>query len=160
MRNVAFDMCQPAFGETWAPGPRRWRRCLNTTAPIEMAARAAIAIRIGTRGEEEEPSFWVVALSGLPSAPDCWLVVPLPGLRWPVPSRPPVLGLPFADPAPPDPDPEPDPEGPMPPESPGEPLFEELSAGGLLLDLWLGGVVFPLGPGISVSYAGTPDDSA
>ena len=31
---------QLAFGETWLPGPRRWRRCLTMTAPIEIAARA------------------------------------------------------------------------------------------------------------------------
>lgn len=44
--------------------PRPWRRCLITTAPIEIAAKAAIAIRIGTRGEEELPSSAVGALTG------------------------------------------------------------------------------------------------
>ena len=51
---------QLAFGETCPPEPPRCRRCLMTTAPIEIAARAAIAIRIGISGEEE-PSSAVVA---------------------------------------------------------------------------------------------------
>ena len=44
------------LGETWEHRGARWRRCLITTAPIEIAARAAIAIRIGTRGEEPPSS--------------------------------------------------------------------------------------------------------
>jgi hypothetical protein len=36
-------------------GPRRWRRCLIITTATEIAARTAIAIRIGTSGEEELP---------------------------------------------------------------------------------------------------------
>jgi hypothetical protein len=52
------------LGETWAPGPRRWRRCLITTAPIEIAASAAIAIRIGISGEDELPSLELGLVSG------------------------------------------------------------------------------------------------
>jgi hypothetical protein len=52
--------------ETVAPPPPwRWRRCLITTAPIEIAARAAIAIRIGTKGEE--PPELLVEPTGLPA---------------------------------------------------------------------------------------------
>jgi hypothetical protein len=92
--------------------PGRWRRCLITTTPIEIAARIAITIRIGTTGdeeEEEELSFAGVAPPGAfvpPAAPPepfeppelagCVPVEPLPGLLWPEPPLPPVLGLPFA----------------------------------------------------------------
>lgn len=105
-----------------------------------------------------------MALTGWPAEsepPDCLLVVPLPGLPCPLPASLPVLGLPLPEVSPPDPDPDPEPGVPVPPDSVGdEPPSEELSAGGLLLDLWVGGVVCPLTVGISVSYAGTPDDSA
>jgi hypothetical protein len=37
------------------PGLRRWRRCLYITAPIEIAASAAMPIKIGTSGEEPPP---------------------------------------------------------------------------------------------------------
>jgi hypothetical protein len=44
---------QLAFGEgEEAVGARRWRRCLYVTTPTDIAARAAIPIRIGTSGEE------------------------------------------------------------------------------------------------------------
>ena len=43
---------QFALGEAVAVGPPRWRRCLIITTATEMAARTAIAIRIGTSGEE------------------------------------------------------------------------------------------------------------
>jgi hypothetical protein len=58
------------------------------TAPIEIAARAAIAIRIGTKGEEELPEVVAVDVSpGFVGA--CWLPLePLPGLLWPVPPLP------------------------------------------------------------------------
>ncbi|MFN8163284.1 MAG: hypothetical protein U0R26_05530 [Solirubrobacterales bacterium] len=140
---------------------RRWRRCLITTTPIEIAARAAIAIRIGTRGEEELP-FEVEALAGCCSATvpaGCAPVVPLPGLPWPVPPSLPVVGLLLApDDAPPDEDP--DPEAPELPDADGDdPPVEELSAGGLLLELWAGGFVCPLTVGTSVSYSGTPDSA-
>jgi hypothetical protein len=51
---------------------RRWRRCLTTTAAIEIAARTATAIRTGTSGEEELSSA-VVELTGwpLPIEPAC-----------------------------------------------------------------------------------------
>ncbi|HEV7400567.1 MAG TPA: hypothetical protein VGN84_09905 [Solirubrobacterales bacterium] len=58
---------QLAFGEgAEAVGPRRWRRCLYITAPTEIAARTAIATRIGINGEElpelecvaDVPAFW------------------------------------------------------------------------------------------------------
>jgi hypothetical protein len=47
---IAFAIAQLASGEKGEPG--RWRFCLITTAPIEIAARTATAIRIGTSGEE------------------------------------------------------------------------------------------------------------
>jgi len=47
-------LLQLAFGENSPPEPPDCRRCRITTAPIEIAAKAAIAIRIGTKGEEEE----------------------------------------------------------------------------------------------------------
>lgn len=40
------------MGETGTPEAARWRRCLTITAPTETAARARMAIRIGTSGEE------------------------------------------------------------------------------------------------------------
>ncbi len=71
------------------PLPPRWRRCLIITTATEMAASTAIAIRIGTKGEEP-PSLWE---AGLPEAvcsgegvaffaPE--LALP-PGLPWPEP---------------------------------------------------------------------------
>jgi hypothetical protein len=90
-----------------------------------MAARAAIAIRIGTRGEEEllsEEDVWPAAgclpceelFGDCPAPPCCPAVEALPGLPWPVPPPLPVLGLLFADDAPLDEDP--DPEEPEFPE--------------------------------------------
>jgi hypothetical protein len=65
------------------------------TAPIEIAASAAIAIRIGTRGEEP-PEVVAVDAVGSPSpgfADACWAPLePLPGLPWPVPPPLPVPG--------------------------------------------------------------------
>src|SRR6188768_868233 len=51
-----LDHGQFASGEAVPVGPRRWRRCLAITTATEMAARTAIAIRIGTKGEELPPS--------------------------------------------------------------------------------------------------------
>jgi len=49
---------QLALGEIErAEPPPRWRRCLSITAPIDIAARTAIAIKIGTSGEEPLPLF-------------------------------------------------------------------------------------------------------
>jgi hypothetical protein len=44
---------QFAFGETGSPKPRRF---LITTAPIDIAARTTIAIKIGIKGEEPSSS--------------------------------------------------------------------------------------------------------
>lgn len=46
---------QPAFAETDGGRPPRWRRCRINTAPTEIAASTATAIRIGTKGEESPP---------------------------------------------------------------------------------------------------------
>ena len=75
--------------------PRRWRRCLIITAPIEIAARAAIAIRIGTSGEEE-PLPEVDGLMGGPPPlePAALPFDPLPWLPWPDPPLPAPPGLP------------------------------------------------------------------
>ena len=149
------------MGETRAPGPRRWRRCLITTAAIEIAARTAIAIRIGTRGEDDEPELFdaVEEATGfsVPMAPFDGLALP-PEFAcppWLPPASVPVLGLPdpgedwFPDPL--DPVPPPPPEPPLP--APGGAL--ELSAGGLLMLLWCcGAFSSPSTPGISVSYCG------
>jgi hypothetical protein len=78
------------LGEIGEPG--RCRRCLITTAPIEIAASAASAIRIGTRGEEELLLGAEAFLTGWACEP---VVEPLPGLPWPVPPPAPVLGLPL-----------------------------------------------------------------
>lgn len=81
--------------------------------PIEMAARTAIAIRIGIRGEEDESAADCCGLTGWPpETPPCWLplvaVEPLPWPPEPVPPPSPVLGLLFvADGFPPEPDPDP-----------------------------------------------------
>jgi len=45
---------------------RRWRRCLITTTPTEIAARTAIAIRIGTKGEELSSAEELGELTGWP----------------------------------------------------------------------------------------------
>ncbi len=131
---------------------------------MEIAARAAIAIRIGIKGEEEPSSEDVCELTGWPPArlPACCplplpapAVEPLPWLPWPVPAPPPVLGLPFADDGPPaeDPDPEafvlPEPVAPAPPFD-EEPAAEPPEP--------FGGVVCPVTVGTSVSYWG-PNDS-
>lgn len=104
-----------------------WRLCLITTAPIEIAARAAIAIRIGTRGEEPPPSSVEALLTGLPfeRPPPSPALVPLPWLPWPLPPFPvPGLSLTCATAPPPDDPPEEDPD-PPPPDPPGE--FETLA---------------------------------
>jgi hypothetical protein len=84
-----------------------------------MAARAAIAIRIGIKGEEELSSAVDWELTGWPAErlPACWLlplwplpvaVEPLPWPPEPVLAPPPVLGLLFAaEGLPPAPDPDP-----------------------------------------------------
>lgn len=85
------------MGEAAVVGPWRWRRCLITT-PIEIAARTAIAIRIGTSGEEllllaceaGVPAFWPPCCTGVP---DPWLWLP-PGLPCPVPPPLPAPGTP------------------------------------------------------------------
>lgn len=118
-RIFAFKMTQLAFGETWPPLPPRWRRCLITTAPIEIAASAAITIRIGTRGEDEESSCEEVGLATFCcseiEARGCLLAEPLPWLPWPEPPPCPVLELLVAadDELPEDP---PDPDVPVLPE--------------------------------------------
>lgn len=103
--------------------PGDWRFCLNTTAPIEIAASAAIAIRIGISGEEP-PSSLEALLTGWPCVrpAEPWsAVAPLPGLLWPVPPPSPVPGLSLAcATAPPEDDTEEDPESPVPP-CPGPP---------------------------------------
>jgi hypothetical protein len=127
MSLLRFNTGQLAFGETGEPEP--WRRCLISTAPIEIAARIAITIRIGISGEEPpSPEPDVVEATGSEPCSEpseswaplaCWgLVEPLPWLLWPVPPSPLVVGLPFAD-APPDEDP--DPEALALPEALGDP---------------------------------------
>lgn len=128
---------------------------------MEIAARAAIAIRIGIRGEEES-SEAVVELAGLALSrlPACWplplafllplaAVEPLPWLPWPVPAPLPVLGLVFADDEPPDEDPEPEafelPEPVAVPPPSEELAFEPPEP-------FVGGVVCPVTVGTSVSY--------
>jgi hypothetical protein len=76
---------QLAFGET--DGPPAWRRRRTITAISEIPARAKIAIRIGTSGEEP-PS---LSEAGAPTWLPCcgWAGFfpeePLPGLPCPVP---------------------------------------------------------------------------
>jgi hypothetical protein len=147
-----FEHVQPALGEIRAPGERRCRRCLITTTPIEIAAKTPIAIRIGTRGEEESPD--CCELTGRPLERDSTpvpaaAVEPLPSLPWPVPPPLPVLGLAFDDePAFEDPDPEalplPEPAGAEAP-----PVAEELAGGP---PEPFAGLVCPVGVGTSVSY--------
>lgn|GEM_PF-4809330 len=89
-----------------------------TTTPTEIAARAAIAIRIGTSGEEPPSDDDEDEGELLTGFADCTEpdfgppVVALPGLPWPVPVPVPVLGLGFDDEPP---DPEPPPPVPVPP---------------------------------------------
>ena len=78
-------------------GPRRWRRCLIITTATEIAARTAIAIRIGISGEEllleceaGVAVFWPPCCTGVP---DPLLALP-PGLLCPVPPPLPVAGTP------------------------------------------------------------------
>lgn len=113
------------------PGPLRLRRWRITTTPTEIAARTAIAIRIGTSGEEPPLScwaaglpdgfapgfaFWPEAFSGLPCA-----VPPLSFL-----AAPPAVALDspsFEEPALPD-----EPEFAEPPAVDLPPLVPELCA--------------------------------
>jgi hypothetical protein len=93
---------------------------LTITTPIEIAARAAIANRIGTKGEEEPPEVVVVGDAdwispGFVGARLLALEV-LPGLLWLVPPLP-LLGD------------EPDLEDPLP--GPPEPPFPDGAA-----ELW------------------------
>ena len=142
---------------------RRWRRCLITTAPIEIAARAAIAIRIGTKGEDEL-SLLAVGVEtvwfSLSEAVGCLAEEPLPGLPWPLP---PLLPEPEWL-LPPDGlfDEDPEPVSPVLPEPGFEPPAFEDSAGPLpplplLEPPFAGGVVCPLTVGTSVSYSGTSE---
>jgi hypothetical protein len=48
----------------------RWRLALNITAAIEIAARAAIAIRIGTSGDEPPLSSWEALGGAVGAWPD------------------------------------------------------------------------------------------
>ena len=89
IRILAFDI--GLSSPSARPGRRaspRWRRCRITTAPIEIAARTAIAIRIGTSGEESRRRRpvrgWLVLLRPAADPPGCALE-PLPGLPWPAP---------------------------------------------------------------------------
>ena len=85
---------------------------------METAARTAIAIRIGTRGEDELSSLAPVdeELTGV-IAP---ILGPPPGLLWPVPpSFPPAAGLAPLDDPPPDGVP-PDPPEPSLPDGDDE----------------------------------------
>ena len=131
-------------------------------APIEIAAKAAIAIRIGTKGEDESSSEALSALRGCPGwvADDCCVpvplspaFVPLPGLPWPVPPSPPEPGLAATD-EPSEEDPEleaPEPFGAVAPPL-AEDFADELC--------FFGGLVFPVTVGTSVSYTGPTDSSA
>lgn len=98
-----------------------WRRCLITTAAIEIAARTAIAIRIGISGEESpldevgvavdnpaegESDATAVAPPSLPSAcvsPE----EPLAALPWPLPVPPEDSLSTVPSPEPPEPPPAP-----------------------------------------------------
>jgi hypothetical protein len=70
-------MAQLAFGETGVPGFPRWRLARMITAAPEAAARMAMTMRIGTRGEEPPSSSledvcraaWVPACDDLSAAP-------------------------------------------------------------------------------------------
>jgi hypothetical protein len=140
------------------------RRCLITTAAIEIAASAAIAIRTGTKGEEPSEESWV--LTGLPCCTPCGCCVPpaldaasepLPRLPWPVSPPPPVLGLPPAEDGLPDEDSDPGaPELSEPLGAVAPPVAEEFAG-----ELVLGGgsFLFPVGLGTAVSYW-TPLDSS
>jgi hypothetical protein len=77
--------------------PGDWRFCLSTTAPIEIAASAAIAIRIGIKGEEPPSLEALLAAWPCVTPAEPWpAVAPLPGLPWPVPPPLPVPGLSLA----------------------------------------------------------------
>jgi hypothetical protein len=85
------------------PVPPLERRCRITTKAIEAAARAAMAIKIGTRGDEPPP-LSVLAVEEPPAGcagEACAVVEPLWGLPWPVcglpwPPLPPPLSVPDA----------------------------------------------------------------
>lgn len=72
-----------------APEPPRCRRCLTTTTTREIAASTAIAIKIGTRGDEPSssldevdasdwPPCFSAAPAGVPLEPASRLLCPLP----------------------------------------------------------------------------------
>ena len=90
---------QLTSGEAVAVGRRLWRRCLSTTTATEAAARSAIAIRIGTRGDDDPPpedgdplTPWLPVCSGFSAAT---FELP-PGLPCPVPPPvPPPAPAPF-----------------------------------------------------------------
>ena len=141
--------------------PRPRRRCLTITTPTEIAASTAMAIRIGTRGEEPPPlceagapvGWPVVCTGGLPLP-----VGPLPGLPCPVPLSLPATGepLPFDD-EPPAEDPAPDEFEPVDPVAPfgaeAPPSLDALAAG------WWGAGGFPVAVGGASEYC-TPLESA
>lgn len=95
------------------PSPR-WRLARTISAMIEIAASAAIAIRIGTSGEDPlslscdvEESCWSVCCGDDPSPP----LEPPAGLPWPVPPLPPPPGeLPALEDEFPAPEPLPEPD--------------------------------------------------
>lgn len=105
------------------PDVPRWRRCLITIAPNEIAARTAIAIKIGTTGEDPPPSPWEEGLTLVWSA-GCTPFADAPGEGlsglpcWPEP-LPLLVGA--ADPSS-------DPEDVLPAEEPPSEGFESVES--------------------------------
>lgn len=107
------------------PDVPRWRRCLTIIAPNEIAARIAIAIKIGTTGEDPPPSpcgagfplAWSAGCTPFVEVPD----EGLSGLPcWPWPEPLPVLVGPA--------DPSSDPEDVLPAEEPPSEGFESVES--------------------------------